>query len=107
VSSGMLRLVALVKSDVSEEISASFIRVKRIDVLGTTLAATSNRRTLRRITSTGYSPILVTIMKETLSSSETSVPTRATHRNIPEDAILLSHRRKYLKSYIALTAWTL
>jgi hypothetical protein len=40
-SSGMLRPVALVRSDVSEEPSASFIRVTRIDELGTTLAATS------------------------------------------------------------------
>jgi hypothetical protein len=47
VSSGMLRRVALVRTDVSEETSASFISVTRIGELGTTLAATSNRRTLR------------------------------------------------------------
>jgi hypothetical protein len=43
----MLRLVALVRTDVSEELSASFIKVTRIGELGTTLALSINRRTLR------------------------------------------------------------
>jgi hypothetical protein len=46
-SSGMLRHVAPVRIDVLEELSASFIRVGRIGEIGTTLALTSNRRTLR------------------------------------------------------------
>jgi hypothetical protein len=45
--SEMLRRVALVRTDVSEELSASIIRVTRISELGTTLAVTSNRRMLR------------------------------------------------------------
>jgi hypothetical protein len=78
-SSGMLCHVALVRTDVA-------------------------------ITSYGYipsSPILITLMMEALNSSETSVLIRATWRNIPEDAILHSHRRGNLKSYIALTGWAL
>jgi hypothetical protein len=47
VSPGMLRRVALVGTDVSEEPSASFIRATRIGELGTILAVTSNQRTLR------------------------------------------------------------
>jgi hypothetical protein len=79
-SSGMLRRVALVRTDVSEELSASFIRVTGIVVPS--------------------SPILVTLMEEAVSSSKTSVLIRATRRNSPEDAILHSHRRGNLESYI-------
>jgi hypothetical protein len=45
-SSRMLRRVALVRTDVSEEISAPVIRVTKIGELGTTLAITNNRSTL-------------------------------------------------------------
>jgi hypothetical protein len=67
-SSGMLRRLALVRTDVSEELSASIIRVTRIDELGKTLAVTSNR--------------LVTLMMEALSFFEMPVLTRATRPNI-------------------------
>jgi hypothetical protein len=53
------------------------------------------------------SPILVPLLREPQRFSETSVLTRATRRRIPEDAILHSHRRESLKSYIELTGWTL
>jgi hypothetical protein len=69
----MLRRVSLVRTDVSEELSASIIMVTRVGELGTTLPVTNNQGTLR---------------------------------NIPEDGILHSHRRENLKSYIALTGWT-
>jgi hypothetical protein len=116
----MLRRVALVTTDVSEELSASIIKVTRIGELGTKLAVPNDRRTLRRntkplrsvrrllvMTKVPSSPILVTLMMEALSSSETLVLTRVTRRNIPEDDILHSHCRENLKSYIALTGWTL
>jgi hypothetical protein len=69
----MLSQLAILRTDVYAEPGAS-IRVTKIGELGTTQAATSNRRTLRR-------------------------NTRATGRNNPEDTILHSHRRENLKSY--------
>jgi hypothetical protein len=77
VSSGMLRRVALVRTDVSEELSAYVIRVTRIGELGTTLSVSRNRRTLVTARIVPISPILVTMIKA-IGYSETSVLIRAT-----------------------------
>jgi hypothetical protein len=74
-SSGMLRSVAFVITDFSEEHLASIIRVTTIGVVGIMLTENSSQSTLRR-------------------------NTRATRRNIPEGGILHSHRRENLRSYI-------
>jgi hypothetical protein len=50
MSSGMLRRVALVKTDVSEDRSASIIRVTRIGELETTLTVTNSRSMLQKNT---------------------------------------------------------
>jgi hypothetical protein len=101
VSSGLLRRVALVRTDASEEPGASFIRVTKIGELGTTQTATNVRRSVRRLLVAACvvpsAPIFVTLMKEAPGSSEASVLTRATPRNNSEDTILHSHRRENLK----------
>jgi hypothetical protein len=96
--------VALVRTEVSEELSVSFIRVARVGHLA---FLRRERRLLVTASVVPSSTILVTVIKEVLSSSETSVLTIATRCNIPEDGILHSHRREDLKVYIALTGWTL
>jgi hypothetical protein len=79
-SSRMLRCVALLRTDVSEELCASIIRVTRIGELGTTLAGHSVRQLLVTANVVRSSPIFVTLITETLISSETSVLTKATGR---------------------------
>jgi hypothetical protein len=74
-SSEVVPRVALVKTEVTEEHIASIIRVTRIGELGPA-AVTS-------------SPIFVSLIIEAILSSETSVRTRATLRNIQGDGILL------------------
>jgi hypothetical protein len=106
--------VPLLRTDASNENSASIIEVTRNGEVGTTLAVASHRSTLLKRSQlllianfVSSSPILITLMMEALRSSETFVFTKATRRDISEDGILHNHRRENLKSYRALTGWTL
>jgi hypothetical protein len=89
-SSGMWRRIALVRIDVSEESFASIIRVQRNSQLGTKLAVAE--------TSNDWADIRLRIVRSYRSHTALHPRRRDTlHR----------HRPKNLKSYIALTGWTL
>jgi hypothetical protein len=74
-SSGMLRRVALTRTDVSKEPSACLLYLCSVCRLLATANVVSS------------SQIIVSLMMEELKPSETSILTRATGRNIPEDDI--------------------
>jgi hypothetical protein len=83
-SSGMLCRVALVRSDVSKERGVSIISVTR-----KILFLRSLHRLLVTANVIPSSLLLVTLMMEEVRSSETSVLTRATRRNILKDGMLI------------------
>jgi hypothetical protein len=114
--------VGLVRINISEEHITSIIRVTRIGEIGTKPEHAAwfsclllwtlflARRVLQFIVNANFvpsAPILVTPMIQTIHSSDTSVLTKVTWYNIPEDAVLHSLRCEHLKSYIALTGWSL
>jgi hypothetical protein len=97
-SSGMLRRVALVRTDVLEELSASFIiRMTKIDELGTLAVPSNRRRLLITAKFVPNSQILVILIIEAMHSSETSVVTSSTWHNFTEDIILHGHSREDMK----------
>jgi hypothetical protein len=82
----MLGRVALVRTDVAEELSASFISMTRIGELGM-LAVTSNQlKVTANVVPSSLN--LVILIMEALIASETSVLTRATLCNVPEVGML-------------------
>jgi hypothetical protein len=97
-SSEMLRRVALIRADFSEEGIPSIFIVKRLFLCSMLLL-------LFTANDAHSSQILFTLMMEAIQSSETSIFTTATRSHIPDEDILHSHCRENLRSYIALTGW--
>jgi hypothetical protein len=83
----MWRHVAVVRTDFLEERIACIIKVERISQLVAANVVPS-------------SLTISTLMMEAIRYTKTSVLTRATCRNIPEDGICYYHRRENLKSYM-------
>jgi hypothetical protein len=85
----MLRRVALVRTEVPEELVTHFLSVTRIDELATPLRVHELLRNVPLLlviaNVVSCSPILVNLRMGAIPSSETLVLTRAKRRNIPGD----------------------
>jgi hypothetical protein len=87
----MFHRVALVRTDLSEELIASIISVTRFGKLGTPLAVSNSRSTLRRNTNSWPCQWRRYVLPERRFLKETL-------RHVPDDGIICSHRHENLRS---------